>query len=398
MPRPSMKLLLLFTSSVALMGQAPPGPPPGAGPALPGDDLFAEGRFAEAVPIYEQAAAAAPASGPALARVARMRLYQGREGEAIELARKALALSPGNPVAVATLGLATARQRNFGPDLYQVEAPAGATSVPFVITDPLPVVRVKIGGREAEFLIDTGGPDIMLNKPFAEALGLPLADGGMGTFAGGRQAPVQRTVVPQLEIGGVRIRNVPAGVNAAALQIPGVEIDGVIGTGLLMHFLSTIDYCGGQLVLAPRSSAGAFEKRAAAAGANSVPFWLVGDHFMFARGKINQADGLFLIDTGLAGGGLTATRATLDAAGVTVDESHTLTGQGGGGAVQFVPFRAAATLGTLTRGDLPGVYMPGRNALSGFPFASSGAISHAFFRQSRLTFDFDAMKLVTESC
>jgi hypothetical protein len=129
-----------------------------------------------------------------------------------------------------------------------------------------------------------------------------------------------------------------------------------------------------------------------------VPFWLVGDHFMFARGKVNQADGLFLIDTGLAGGGLTATRATLDAAGVTVDESHTLTGQGGGGAVQFVPFRAAATLGTLTRGDLPGVYMPGRNALSGFPFASSGAISHAFFRQSRLTFDFDAMKLVTESC
>jgi Flp pilus assembly protein TadD len=115
-----MKLLLLFTSSVALMGQAPPGPPPGAGPALPGDDLFAEGRFAEAVPIYEQAAAAAPASGPALARVARMRLYQGREGEAIELARKALALSPGNPVAVATLGVATARQRNFGPDLYQV--------------------------------------------------------------------------------------------------------------------------------------------------------------------------------------------------------------------------------------------------------------------------------------
>ena len=145
----------------------------------------------------------------------------------------------------------------------------------------------------------------------------------------------------------------------------------MIGAGLLMHFLSTIDYCGGKLVLAPRSSAGEFEKRAAAVGANSVPFWLVGDHFMFARRKLNQADGLFLIDTGLAGAGLTATKAMLDAAGVTVDESNTLTGEGGGGTVQFVPFRAAATLGNLTRSDLPGVYMASGNPLARFPFGSS---------------------------
>jgi predicted aspartyl protease len=400
MPRPSLKLLLLVTCSITLMAEAQPGlpPPPAASPPLSGDDLFAQGRFAEATPVYEQAAVAAPNSGPALARVARMRLYQGREGEAIELARKALSLAPDDPIATATLGVATQRQRNFSADFYQIEAPAGGTSVPFVITDPLPVVRISIGGRQAEFLIDTGGPDILLRRPFAEALGLPLTDAGMGTFAGGRQAQVQRTVVPELEIGGVRIRNVPAGVNAAALRLPGVEIDGVIGTGLLMHFLSTIHYCGGKLVLAPRSSAGEFEQRAAAVGANSVPFWLVSDHFMFARGKLNQADGLFLIDTGLAGGGLTATKAMLDAAGITVDESNTLTGQGGGGAVQFVPFRAAATLGNLTRSDLPGVYMPSGNPLALFPFTSSGTISHSFFRQSRLTFDFDAMKLVTESC
>jgi predicted aspartyl protease len=399
MPQSSLKLILLFTGSIALMGQAQPGsPPPSASPSLPGDDLFAQGRFDEATPVYEQAAAAAPNSGQALARVARMRLYQGREDEAIELARKALALAPGDPMATTTLRVATERQRNFGADLYQIEAPAGAISVPFVITDPLPVVRVKIGGREAQFLIDTGGPDIVLRRPFAEALGLPLTDAGMGIFAGGRQAQVQRTVVPELEIGGVRIRNVPAGVNAASLQLPGVALDGVIGTGLLMHFLSTIDYCRGQLVLAPRSSASEFGKRAAATGANSVPFWLVGDHFMFARGKLNQADGLFLIDTGLAGGGLAAPKATLEAAGVTVDESNTLTGQGGGGAVQFVPFTAAATLGNLTRADLRGAYMASGNPLAGFPFVSSGIISHSFFRDSRLTFDFDAMKLVTESC
>ncbi|MBO9516585.1 MAG: aspartyl protease family protein [Porphyrobacter sp.] len=399
---------LLVTFSIALMGATKPAPPvPEGAPsaartqALPGDDLFAQGRFEEAARVYEDSAKAAPGSGPALARLARARLYEGRESEALDLAQKALAMAPGDPVATATMGMARVRQRNFGADFYEIENPEVTGSVPFVITDPLPVVHVTIGERQATFLIDTGAPDIMLRRPFAEALGLPISEGGVGVFAGGLQGRVERTVVPELEIGGIRIRNVPAGINPSAdgLKLPGVELDGVIGTGLLMHFLSTLDYCTGKLTLAPRDTSAAFQARAAEGGANIVPFWFVGDHFIFARGKLNQAEGLFLIDTGLAGGGLVAPKATLDAAGVTIDESKTMTGQGGGGAVQFVPFRAAATLGNLTRDDLPGVYMPGGgNPLSAFPFRSSGMISHGFFRESRLTFDFEAMKLATESC
>jgi hypothetical protein len=408
MPGRKLQQALLMTFSMALMGAAQPapsvpggGPPAAPGEALPGDDLFAQGRFDEATQLYEDAAKAAPGSAPLLARLARARLYQGRESEALDLARRALELAPGNPIAMATQGVAQARLRNFGADFYQVENPESTGSVPFVITDPLPVVHVTIGGREATFLIDTGGPDIMVRRPLAEALGLPISEGGLGVFAGGRQARVDRTVVPEIEIGGVRIRNVPAGVNPSAdgLNLPGVKLDGVIGTGLLMHFLSTIDYCSGKLVLAPRNTSAAFQARVAENGANVVPFWLVADHFVFARGKINQLEGQFYIDTGLAGGGLVASKPTLDAAGVAIDESRTLTGQGGGGAVQFVPFRAAATLGNLTRDDLPGVYMPGgSDPLAAFPFRSSGIISHSFFRQSRLTFDFEAMKLVTESC
>jgi predicted aspartyl protease len=408
MPGRKLQQALVTTLSIALMGAAQPGPPAPQGappaaraPALPGDDLFAQGRFAEATQIYEDAAKAAPPTAPLLARLARARLYQGRENEALDLARQALALAPGDPVALATQGVAQARLRNFGGDFYQIEDPAKVGSAPFVITDPLPVVHVTIGGRDATFLIDTGGPDIMLRRPLAEALGLPLSEGGVGVFAGGLQARVQRTVVPEIAIGGVRIRNVPAGINPSAdgLKLPGVEIDGVIGTGLLMHFLSTIDYCSGKLTLAPRDTSAAFQARAAASGANVLPFWLVADHFMFARGKLNQLEGLFYVDTGLAGGGLVAPRATLDAAGITVDESKPMTGQGGGGAVQFVPFSASAALGTLTRDDVPGVYiLGGGDPLAALPFRSTGIISHSFFRQSRLSFDFEAMKLVTESC
>jgi len=365
------------------------------------DALFAQGAFAEAGRAYEADVARAPNDGAALAGLARARLYDGQEAKAVELARKALELAPANPVATAVLRVADGRQKAFGPDLYQIAAPAEAVSIPFVITDPLPVVRVTIGGREVNFLIDTGAPDIMVKRPIAEALGLTITAAGEGVFAGGRRAPVERALVPELQIGTIRVKNVPAVISPAAggLRLPNVEIDGIIGTGLLMHFLSTLDYCHGALVLGARGSSAAFEARAAASGANVVPMWLVGDHFIFARARLNQAsEGIFHIDTGLAGGGLIASREALDAAGVAIDESKAFMGIGGGGPVRAIPFRAGATLGKLTRSDVPGSYSPEGDPAAIFPFRTGGVLSHAFFRQSRLSFDFTAMRLVTEAC
>ena len=396
MPHRFARLALPMMCSIALAGASSPALPQAA--EASGNAVFADGRFAEAASAAEEAVAKAPNSAAALADLARIRLYQHREAETIELAHKADSLAPGNPVVAQVLAIAQVRANAFRPDRYQIENPATTGTAEFVATDPLPILRVTIGGKQANFLLDTGGPDISIRQPFAETLGLPLTDGGVAMFAGGRQARVQRTVVPEIEIGGVKIRNVPAGVNAAAFQFGDTPIDGVIGTGLLMHFLSTIDYCSGKLVLAPRSASADFERDATAANANAVPSWLVGDHFIIARGRIYQAEVLFHIDTGLAGGGLTATKATLDAAGIVPDESKAGTGMGGGGQVRIVPFRASATLGRLTRDDVPGVYSPDGNPYGMFPFKVAGAISHVFFRQSRLTLDFDAMKLVTESC
>lgn len=404
----SKKLVLLTACAAALVGAAQPAPPPGAGrpqgpvaPASLEDALFAQGRFTEAGEAYAQALARDPGSAAALAGLARIRLYEGREDEAVDLARKALGIAPGHPVATAVLAIAGERARLFGPDLYQIDVPTSATAIDFVTTDPLPIIRVRLGGREAHFLLDTGAPNIMMKRAVAEELGLPITDGGEGVFAGGQRARVERTTVPELEIGGIHIRNVPAGITPAVggIRMPDIEIDGIMGTGVLMHFLSTIDYCSGKLILAPRTDSASFQARATAAGANVLPMWLVGDHFIFARGRINQApEAQFLIDTGLAGGGLMANRAALDAAGITLDEANARTGIGGGGPVQVIPFRADATLGTLTRRDVPGSHSPSGDPTAIFPFRTGGLLSHSFFRQSRLTFDFEAMRLVTEGC
>ena len=362
-----------------------------------GDALFAQGRFAEATEAYEEAVANRPQTAEALADLARMRLYQHREDDASALAQRAIALAPGNSLASQVLHSVELRRQAFAAGIFQMDH-SGPGSADFVVTEPLPVVRVRVAGHDAKFFIDTGAPNIAVNRSLATSLALTLETSGVGVFAGGKQASVEKTMVPALELGGLHIANVPAAVNPVELQLPGLRTEGAIGTGLLMHFLATMDYCRGRLILAPRSSSSVFERRAARSGANVVPMWLVGDHFIFARGKLNAVEGLFSIDTGLAGAGLMATKATIMAAGVKLDESHAQLGQGGGGAVRGIPFQATATLGASTLNQVPGVFMPAGDPYRIFPFKVAGALSHGFFRHSRLTFDFDAMKLITEKC
>jgi clan AA aspartic protease (TIGR02281 family) len=394
----------IYVSSIALTAAvtcafAQPGPG-GALSAGSGGEAFARGDFEEAERAYEEAVARTPGDAMALVGLARARLNNGQEDKAIELAQKALAIASGNPVATSVLNIAQGRKAMFAPDRFVIKRLAPSPVVKFLATDPLPVVSVTVGSKTANFLIDTGAPNIVVSAALAQELGLTVEDAGQGVFAGGRQAQVRRTMVPRLQIGSIEVSNVPATVlDTPGLSPGGLKTDGIIGTGFLMHFLSTLDYCRGELVLAPRTDSAKFEAQAQSAGDNIVRMWFVADHFIFARGRINQApEGLFLVDTGLAGAGLAPNKEALDAAGIAIDTSNPKTGMGGGGPVQFVDFHASASLGKLSRSDVSGNYIMGANPLGGMPFKTNGIISHSFFRQSRLTFDFDAMKLVTQSC
>jgi len=387
-------VLLAGAAALAMLSTAAGQPPPASGGAL-----LAAGDFPAAEQAFEATLKAAPDNAAALAGLARVRLFENRNDEAIALAQKVLAAQPDNPAARQTMATAQQRKAMFGAERYQIAGMPSEAVIPFAATDPLPVVQVTVGGRQAWFLIDTGGPDIIVFPELAKALGLAVQDAGQGVFAGGVRAAVQRTLVPEFQIGGIKIANVPAGVRDVALPASGRKIEGFVGTGLLMHFLPTLDYCQGRLVLRPRSASAAFERAAAAAKANVVPMWLVGDHFIFARGHPQHApEGPFLIDTGLAGGGLSAPKESLDEAGVTIDPAQAGAGVGGGGQVTVIPFSASATLGALTVDNVRGFYSPGGDATAAFPFRTKGLLSHGFFRKSRLTFDFDAMKLVTEQC
>ncbi|MHA1187858.1 MAG: hypothetical protein ACTSSK_13465, partial [Candidatus Heimdallarchaeota archaeon] len=70
-----------------------------------------------------------------------------------------------------------------------------------------------------------------------------------------------------------------------------------------------------------------------------MPFWMAEDHFMVAWGSVNNNDKtLFFLDTGLAGGGFTGAKKTLEDGNVELDEENAFEGISGGGKVKVIPF------------------------------------------------------------
>lgn len=396
------------------------------------DELFKQGKFTESAPHYTKALARETKNVHCLARLGYIALLRNRLDRAEDLLKRAEnAGSAGSPEvlkAVRSLlaevyyrrddfehaaplmrqtgreGVAKKLESFKGQVPYELTAKSDMTSLKFVVTDPLPLVRLRVnGGEQANFLIDTGAPELMLDPGFAARVGATLFGAETGSFAGGKQAAVQQGRVDSVIMGDFTIRNVPITALNTRQFAPifgGTQVDGIVGTVLLKHFLATLDYPNGQLILRRKSREAVRPLDAAVKGgkATAVPFWMAGDHFMVAWGKVNQAPPVLLFaDTGLAGGGVTLAESVLKEAGINLHEDQAGTGIGGGGAVRVVPFTVdELSLGKVTDRDVRGLFT-GRFPLEyRFGFRIGGIISHGFFRSYALTFDFDGMRLILQ--
>ncbi len=363
-----------------------------------GDSAFARGDFDAAFRQYSAAVAASPDDFDGLLGLGTIDLYRGDLVAARAHIAKALQMNPTDSLAQRRMRALQELQGKAG-DL-DVSMTRDEVDVPFVVTDPLPMVRVMIDGKAGSFLIDTGAPGVELTARAAARLGVQMHEAGKGVFAGGMEAQVFAGRVESIEFPGALVRGVPVGELPSAMptELGGRSYDGVIGTKLLRRFLATLDYRAEKLVLRRRSESDRFEAAARARNAAIVPMWLVPDHFIFARATVNGSfDGLFSIDTGGAGIGIALTKTSLAAANIIPDESKASLGFGGGGQVRVVPFTAAAvSLGSFNRHDVSGLFTPSGDPYGRFPFAVAGSLSHEFFRRSALTFDFSAMQLIVE--
>ena len=400
--------------------------------------LFEGGKFAEAGKIYEQVAARSPDNFAAVLQLGRIALLSNKLDDARTRFEQAIALKPGDTDAKVMLAetfyrrdefqkaadsldgvdvgsnklimsqyptLNVAKLQSFkGQTPYDLQGDGEAIRLKFVETEPLPLLSVRVNGGDAvTFFIDTGGSEVALDTEFARELSIPLFGQVKGTFSGGQQAEVHQGRIDSLALGDWTIKNLPV-ATLALRQLSkafGVKrIDGIIGTTLLYHFLATLDYPNGELVLRRKTAKNLAEFKAAfAAKSVAVPFWIASDHFMVGWGRIEtMPPALLFVDTGLAGAGVKLAESVIKQAGIRLQEEKAYQGAGGGGTLRIVPYTVRRlSLGAVQENNVAGLYdgpFPWENT---FGFHLAGMVGHDFFKPYAVTFDFTDMQIFLQS-
>ena len=397
------------------------------------DRLFQTGEFAQAGELYARIAADRPDDYAATLQLGRIALLSNRLDEAERWLKAAIALRPGdadpkvmlaeayyrrddfekavaalngvdvgtNPLVVAQYPtLNVAKLQSFkGQTPYEVQGDGQITRLKFLRTDPLPLITVRVnGGKDVTFFIDTGGSEVTLDTDFARELGVPQFGAVQGTFAGGQHAEVQQGRIESLTLGDWTVKNLPAVMMPLRQLSEGLgakQIDGVIGTTLFYHFLATLDYPNGELVLRRKNAANLAQFVAASSKSVSVPFWIASDHFMVAWGRVETLPPVLLfVDTGLAGAGVNLAESVIKRAGIKLEEDKASSGAGGGGNLKIVPYVVhRLSFGPVQEENVPGLYdgpFPWENL---FGFHLAGMVGHDFFKRRAVTFDFENMKI-----
>ncbi|HEX5736098.1 MAG TPA: aspartyl protease family protein [Blastocatellia bacterium] len=251
--------------------------------ALAGLALLRSGYVPSAVERLVQSVTINPKEALAFGAAAEIDYYEGRARDAHAKAIHAYNLDPEEPDYLVTLARASSRLERFGDaaDAYEMFlriAPqtdrerreriqglinfyrelagievhqvggANSTNVPFELgTDRRPYVKLKINGRDATFVIDTGSGFTVISKDAAKRFGVSeIARGGKSQGVGGDgKFQIIYGLIKSLQLGEARLRSVPCFIRPfhGTKERPGESrSDGFIGLSVLAHFLTELDY------------------------------------------------------------------------------------------------------------------------------------------------------------
>jgi predicted aspartyl protease len=384
-----------------------------------GEALFENGLFPEAESAYLDALQKNPKELRISTRLGMIALFSNQLDDSEKYLRRAARPGPFEAVANNLLGEVSYRRDEFpeaarkfraGGSSYRAEplelfgdvapytisGPSDETRLKLVATDPLPIVRVRVNGSEAaDFLIDTGGAEVQLDSDFATRLHLSSVGETSATLLDGNQTTMRHSRIASLTLGEFDVKDVPAGIRPLPV-FAGRKLHGVLGTVLLYHFLATLDYPNGSLILRRRSPEAlhAFETRAESEKQIVMPFWMASDHVIVVRGRVNDAPAaLLFVATGLASG-FACPESTAEQATLSFNRQNSIVPAAARGA-NMAPFVVNDLyLGSAHQQNvsvLAGAFPPVLEYTYGFRIA--GLISHQFFRPYAVTFDFTGMRL-----
>ncbi|GAB3968632.1 hypothetical protein GCM10029978_038430 [Actinoallomurus acanthiterrae] len=273
------------------------------------DALFKAGKFEEAGRAYEEILKTDPTNLNAARQRGYVGLLANKFPDAEKYLTMALKLAPNDKETNELLGDCYIRQDKFslsvprwqaaGDDDYAkwfaafsgepYQIKGDIARVPFQQLDPSPQVEASInGGPPKNFTFYTGASNLSVTTSVAKEAGLTAVYKEKTDFEG-ETIWVYYGVLDSFKLGDIELRNVPVGWSSTE---SGEDVDtnhnGMIGTWVFYHFLTTFDYAGRSLILRRPTPEAVQKVRAAAkrAGVKPLPLWLALDHFVHSLGNI----------------------------------------------------------------------------------------------------------------
>jgi predicted aspartyl protease/cytochrome c-type biogenesis protein CcmH/NrfG len=258
--------------------------------ALAGNALLRSGLVRAAVPELQRSIELDPKEALAYGGAAEIDYFEGRVKEARVKALYAHKLDEDEPDYVLTYARASSRAEDFkeAADAYEIFLQTahesdkerrdriqgliqfyrhlagvrvhqvGGTNtaqIPFRLgSDRRPYINVKINGRDALFVIDTGSGFMVISNDAAKRLGVSeIARGGKSQGIGGDgKFQIIYGLLNSLQLGGIKVRQIPCFIRAfhGGNERPAEErADGFIGLSILSHFLTELDYKDNRIIL-----------------------------------------------------------------------------------------------------------------------------------------------------
>jgi hypothetical protein len=382
------------------------------------DALFKAGKFEQAGRAYEEILKKDPTNLHATQRVGYVALLANRFPKAEKYLTMALKLAPEDKDTNYFLGDCYMRQDKFSlsvprwkaagyenyatwfaavhGEAYQVHG--DIARLPWQQMDPQPLVEASVnGGPTKRFTFYTGAPWLGMSSVVAKEAGLSpvfkqqidYLDGTKWQYFG---------VLDSFELGDIELRNIPVEWSDPDPATPGGPSDGMLGTWVLYHFLTTFDYAGRSLILRRRTPEASKKVRADAkrAGTKPLPLWLAREHMCHSRGSI-AGSGPRVVAVNLGGTGESAAGMhgeTAKQLGIRTDDDRPIeTFAHSHPAVTNPCYPKEIRLGAATAKEVYCETDPNMPVTQAYGFDVPAHFAHCFYKPYSVTLDFTEMNL-----
>lgn len=382
------------------------------------DALFKAGMFEQAGRAYEEILKKDPTNLHAARQRGYVGLLSNRFPEAEKYLTMALKLAPSEKETNKLLGDCYIRQDKFSLSVPRWQAAGDETyakwfaavhgkayqirgdiaRVPWQQMDPEPLVEASVnGGPPKRFMFYTGAPWLGMSTEVAREAGLRAVAKQKIDYLNGT-VWMYFGVLDSFKLGGIELRNIPVEWSESDPATPGGPNDGMIGTWVFYHFLTTFDYAGRSLILRRRTPETARTVRADAnrAGAKPLPLWLAREHMMHSTGSI-AGSGPRVVGVNLGGTGESVAGMhgdTVKQLGIRTDYDRPIeTFAHSHPATTYPCYPKEIRLGDAAAKEVYCETDPNMPVLQPWGFDVSAHFAHCFYKPYNVTVDFTDMNV-----